>query len=68
MTVKLNETWVEKKKPRNSAYGADTQTGTVQRRLSNHNVFWKQNILKIFCQRNKNIYEFKSYFLRGKAG
>ena len=29
-----------------SIFSADTQTGTIGRRLSNHNVFWKQKIVK----------------------
>ena len=35
-------------------YSATTQTGALQTRVSNHNVFWKQKVLKFFCkQTNK---------------
>ena len=31
-------------------YSATTRTGALERRLSNHNVFRKQKILKVFLQ------------------
>ena len=36
-------------------YSADTQTSTLGRRLSNHNVLWKQKILKFFCKRTNKM-------------
>ena len=32
-------------------YSADTQTGTLGRKLSNHSVFSEKKILKFFCRR-----------------
>ena len=32
-----------------------TQTRTLGRRLSNHNIFWKQKILKFFCKQTNKI-------------
>ena len=37
--------------PRVSAFSADTQSGTLGRRLSNHNIFWQPKILKFFANR-----------------
>ena len=41
--------------------------GTWKRRLSNHNDFWKQKILKFFCKRTNNIHEFEGCVLRGRV-
>ena len=51
-------------------YRADTQTGTLGRRLYNHNVFWKQDSQVFFffaygpCN---NIHQFEGGFLRGQV-
>ena len=39
-------------------FSATSRTGTPERRLSNHNVFWKQKILKVFCKRTNKHEEF----------
>ena len=52
--------------------GADTQTGTLGRRLYNHNVFWKQDSQVFFffffaygpCN---NIHQFEGCFLLGQV-
>ena len=40
---------------------ATSRTGTLERIISNNNVFWKQKTLK----RTNYIHEFEGYFLRG---
>ena len=49
-------------------YRADTQTGTLGRRLSNHNVFWKQDA-PVFLAYGpcNNIHQFEGCFLRGQV-
>ena len=41
-------------------YSTDTWTRTFGRRLSNHNVFWKQKILNFFCIQTNNIKIFNN--------
>ena len=36
-------------------HSAKTQTKLLGRRLPNHNVFWKQKIIKFFCKQTNNI-------------
>ena len=36
-------------------YSATTQTGALQTRVSNHNVFWKQKVLKFFCKQTNEF-------------
>ena len=44
------------------SYSATARTGALGR-LSNHNSFWKQKILKFFCKRTDNIHKFECFFL-----
>ena len=44
------------------------ERGSLGRRLSNHNSFWKQQILQLFCKRTNNIQENEGCFLRGQVG
>ena len=46
---------------------SDTQTGTLGRRLFDHDVFWKQKILKIFHKGTNNIHKFEDRFLKGQV-
>ena len=48
-------------------YSAITRIWALGRRLSNHNVFWKQMILKFFCKRTNNVHEFEGCFPRGQV-
>ena len=48
-------------------YSTDTQTGTLGRTSSNHNIFWKQKILKFFCKGTHKIHKFEGCFLRGQV-
>ena len=50
-----------------STYSATTQsqTGTLGRRLPNHNDFWKQKILKVLGKPTNNAHRFEDCFLRG---
>ena len=41
-------------------YSTDTWTRAFGRRLSNHNVFWKQKILNFFCIQTNNIKIFNN--------
>ena len=54
---------------RTFSYSATTQsqTGTLGRRLLNHNDFWKQKILKVLSKRTNNVHRFEDCFLRGQA-
>ena len=47
-----------KKKRHTNSYSVDTETGTLGRRLSNHNIFWKQKILKFLCKQTNKIKVF----------
>ena len=49
-------------------YRADTLTGTLGRRLSNHNVFWKQDARVFFAYGPcNNIHQFEGCFLSGQV-
>ena len=48
-------------------YSADTQTWTLEKRLSNHNIFWKQKNPKLFCKWTNNIHKFEGRFLKGQV-
>ena len=39
----------------NLLYSWTTRTGALERRLSSHNDFWKEKILKYFCKRTNKI-------------
>ena len=43
-------------------HSAKTQTKLLGRRLPNHNVFWKQKIIKFFCKQTNNtqIFNYKT--------
>ena len=48
-------------------YSADTQTRTLGRRLSNHNIFWNQKIRKFFCKWTNDIHKSEGRFLKGQV-
>ena len=51
-----------------SVYSEDTQTGPLGRRLSNHNVLWKQKIPNcFFAYGPNNIHKYEGCFLRGQV-
>ena len=50
-----------------SLYSATSRTGALGRRLSIHNGFWKQTILKFFGKRTTNIHKFDDCSPRGQV-
>ena len=50
-----------------SLYSATSRTGALGRRLSIHNGFWKQTILKFFGKRTTNIHKFEDCSPRGQV-
>ena len=60
LTLRLSLLWV-------NVYSATTRTGVLGRRLSIHNGFRKQKILKFFGKQTNYFYEFEVCFLRGQV-
>ena len=51
----LNWPFLTKKKQHTNSYSLDTEIRTLGRRLLNHYIFWKQKILKFFCEQTNKI-------------